>query len=113
MRILRVNPSNRIERWYLVMVHFSEGPEALIERLKSDLPVIEATLKNLSSDRYKLLMRSANGQTVSWLLRTASDSKQISARIHNPEGTTRALLQQRSSGPDTSRRGDKIVGGEQ
>jgi hypothetical protein len=103
-----VNASDK-KRWYLVIIKFSEGSDTLLERLKRDLPTIEATLKKLSDDSYKVLTRSNNGQMASWVLRTAVDSKQISNRIYNPEGTKLDLHQRDQRAPDSARAGDAIV----
>lgn len=99
------------KRWYLAIVQFNAGRDDLLERLKRDVPTIDAALKKLSdAERCTIATRSSNGQTVVWLLRTGADSKRISNRIMNPEGTAwtaGSVAHERA--PDTFRSGDKIL----
>jgi hypothetical protein len=97
------------KHWYLVSVQLSAGSGPLIERLKQDLPIIEATLKELSDNQYRLLLRSDTRQTSTWILHTSINSKQISSRIQNPKGTALDIYNLGKHGPDSARRDDKIV----
>lgn len=95
--------------WYLAIVQFNAGREDLIERLKRDKPIIEGALKRLSADCFYPVAYSSNGQTVAWVLRTRANSRIITGRLRNPEGSGDAAPSGRVNSPDTLRQGDKTL----
>jgi hypothetical protein len=98
------------KRWYLVLIQFSQAPdENLKERLRSVVPTIDATLKKLSDDQCKVVQRSDTGQLVVWALHTTADSRELSARVYNPEGTKTDHFQRDQRAPDNLRAADKIA----
>lgn len=98
---------NDENRWYLVIVQFNAGREDLIERLRRDKPIIEGALKKLSGDCVQPVVYSSNGQVVAWALRTRANSRQITSRLQNPEGSGGVGRFHATKPPDTLRHGDK------
>jgi hypothetical protein len=98
------------KHWYLVLVQFSQAPdEKLDDRLRGIIPTIDATLKKLSDDQCKVVLRSDTGQLVAWAVHTTVDSKQLSNRVYNPEGTKLDHAQRGQRAPDNLRAADKIA----